>query len=85
MKPESIGRRIAQLRTHFNMSQRDLAELLHISPSAVGMYEQGRRAVPLDIIVKISSYFSVSTHFLLTGQPFVLHESQEKLEFSSKK
>ena len=37
------GARIAALRRQADMSQAQLARLLGVSPSAVGMYEQGRR------------------------------------------
>ena len=36
------GARIAALRRQAGMSQAELARLLGVSPSAVGMYEQGR-------------------------------------------
>ena len=38
-----IGQRIAALRKDALMSQAELARELGVSPSAVGMYEQGRR------------------------------------------
>ena len=38
-----LGARIAALRRQAGMNQGELAKKLGISPSAVGMYEQGRR------------------------------------------
>ena len=38
-----LGARIALLRRQRGMSQKELAARLGVSPSAVGMYEQGRR------------------------------------------
>lgn len=38
-----IGSQIALLRQKHGLRQAELAALLNISPSAVGMYEQGRR------------------------------------------
>ncbi len=63
-----LGARIAALRRQANLSQSELAEQLRISPSAVGMYEQGRREPSVDTLVAMSRIFRVSLDFLLTGQ-----------------
>ena len=63
-----LGARIAALRRGAGFSQAELAQRLRISPSAVGMYEQGRREPPLDILVRMAQQFGVSTDYLLTGK-----------------
>ena len=63
-----LGARIAALRLRAGMSQAELAGRLAVSPSAVGMYEQGRREPSMDRIVALSRIFGVTTDFLLTGQ-----------------
>lgn len=50
------------------MSQAELAARLKISPSAVGMYEQGRREPSVDILVDMAEIFGVSMDLLLLGQ-----------------
>ena len=64
-----VGLRIAALRKQAGMSQRELARRLSVSPSAVGMYEQGRREPSGEKLVAMAEIFSVSTDYLLTGQP----------------
>lgn len=64
-----LGARIAALRHNKGLSQAQLAEKLRISPSAVGMYEQGRREPSAQLLVAIAGEFQVSTDFLLTGKP----------------
>ena len=64
-----IGARIAALRRRAGMSQAALAQELQCSPSAVGMYEQGRREPAVDLVVKLASVFGVTTDYLLTGKP----------------
>lgn len=64
-----LGARIAALRRNQGLSQAELAHRLQISPSAVGMYEQGRREPSGALLVSIASQFGVSTDYLLTGQP----------------
>ena len=63
-----LGARIAALRIQAGMSQAELGKRLSVSPSAVGMYEQGRREPSMDRIVALSKIFGVTTDYLLTGQ-----------------
>lgn len=63
-----LGPRIAALRHTRNMSQAELAQQLKISPSAVGMYEQGRREPALNLLVQMAEIFGVTTDYLLTGK-----------------
>ena len=62
-----LGNRIALLRRQSKLSQRELAAALQVSPSAVGMYEQGRRVPTAELLVAIAALFGVSTDYLLTG------------------
>ena len=64
-----LGARIAALRRNAGLSQAQLAAKLQISPSAMGMYEQGRREPSMDTLVAISRTLGVSTDYLLTGTP----------------
>ena len=70
-----LGERIGVLRRAQGLSQAELAGLLKISPSTMGMYEQGRREPSLQTVVELARYLSVSTDFLLTGQAATEAES----------
>lgn len=63
-----LGARIAALRRSAGMSQAELAQKLQVSPSAIGMYEQGRREPSAELLIAIAAVFSVSTDYLLTGK-----------------
>lgn len=63
-----LGARIAALRRAQGWSQSELARRLQVSPSAVGMYEQGRREPAAEVLVRLSREFGVSVDYLLTGQ-----------------
>ena len=65
---------ILKLRKQNKLSQSQLAKDLNISPSALGMYEQGRRMPSLDILVRLSAYFHVSLDYLITGSEFQAEE-----------
>lgn len=59
---------IESLRKKKGWSQVELARRLHISPSTVGMYEQGRREPPIDVLVAMSEEFGVTIDYLITGK-----------------
>lgn len=69
-----LGTRIASLRQGRGLSQAELASRLHISSSAVGMYEQGRREPSVDTLVAMSQIFGVSLDYLLSGQPDTIRD-----------
>ena len=62
-----LRKQIEFLRRKKGWSQAELANRLHISPSTIGMYEQGRREPPIDILVAMSNEFDVSIDYLITG------------------
>ena len=64
-----IGIRIAALRREAGLSQAQLARKLQISPSAMGMYEQGRREPSLQLLGDMAKVLGVSTDYLITGNP----------------
>lgn len=63
-----LGERIRRLRTGARMTQGDLAARLGISKSAVGMYEQGRREPPYEVLLGIGALFGVSVDWLLARE-----------------
>lgn len=63
-----LADQIMNLRKKSGMSQLQLADLLRISPSAVGMYEQGRRTPSVDTLILMAALFEVSLDYLITGR-----------------
>lgn len=53
------------LRTSKNMTQDELAKILRISRSTVGMYEKGDREPDYETLEAIADYFNVSIDYLL--------------------
>ena len=60
-----IKDRIVSLRNEKNITQSQLAEELNISPSAIGMYEQGRRKPSYELLEEICDYFNVDMDYLM--------------------
>lgn len=63
-----LGARLAALRRQKKLSQQTLAAQVGVSPSAIGMYEQGRREPDGETLVKLAAALGATTDFLLTGQ-----------------
>lgn len=70
-----LGMRIALCRKMRGLSQAELAERLGLSPSAVGMYEQGLRTPSIAILISLAREFDISLHFLITGFPYAPNPS----------
>ena len=54
-----------KLRLSHGLTQVQMANKLNVSPSAIGMYEQGRREPDSDMLKKICKAFNVSMDYLL--------------------
>ena len=63
-----LNKQIESLRRKMGWSQAELARRLHITPSTVGMYEQGRRVPSVDILLAMSEEFGVTLDYLITGK-----------------
>lgn len=60
-----IGDLIKKERINKGMTQGQLAKILDVSPSTIGMYEQNRRVPDTEMVVKMSEFFNVTTDYLL--------------------
>lgn len=69
-----VGRRIAALRKSVELTQAELARHIHVSPSAIGMYEQGRRLPAASTLAALSQEFNVTIDYLVTGEPCSLKD-----------
>lgn len=61
----NISKRIKYLREKADISQKQLATRIGVSPSLISAYELGTRLPSYDNLIKISHYFKVSTDYLL--------------------
>ena len=62
-----FGEQLRTLRNSQKMTQKELANMLGISPSTIGMYEQNRRIPDIKTLTQIASIFEVSLDTLLTN------------------
>jgi transcriptional regulator with XRE-family HTH domain len=57
--------RLKEIRERSKISQSDLSQILNVSPSAVGMWEQGRREPDYATLNALADIFDVSIDYLL--------------------
>ncbi len=62
-----VGRNVRELRLLRGFSQERLAELVGNSPKHIGLIEQGRANVGLDLLVQLAAALSVSVTDLFAG------------------
>lgn len=55
MDYKTLGKNIQKERIKQQMTQKQLAEHIHVSPSYIGQIERGERNVSLDILVQIAN------------------------------
>lgn len=60
-----LGKRIRILRENRNLTQKQLAEKLHIPNQNISNYERGFRQPDYETLQKIADFFDVSTDYLL--------------------
>ncbi len=57
--------RLKQLRLEKNLLQSDVAKEINVSSRAIGFYENNKRNMKPDIVIKLADYFGVSIDYLL--------------------
>lgn len=57
--------KLKQIRLSRKLSQKDVGEVLNISPQAYGHYERGLRTPSIDTLIKLSDFYSVPVDYLL--------------------
>ncbi len=56
---------LTELRKSLRLSQKDLADLLHVSTSTISNYETNRNAPDIENLLWLADYFGVTTDYLL--------------------
>ena len=57
--------RLRDLREDADLTQKEIASILHVSQNTYSQYENGVRQLPIEILIKLSEYYQVSTDYIL--------------------
>lgn len=63
-----VGLRLKKIRLFRRMTQKELADKLKISQTAIALWESGSRSLSLDAIDDIAQILNVSAGYLLFGE-----------------
>lgn len=74
MELKDLGDRIKVGRMSRNMTQADLAVLVGVAASTVGMWEQGRREPDLDTIEALADIYNVPVSYFIDKDDVALPE-----------
>lgn len=62
-----FSKQLKKLRLSLGLRQKDIADYLGVTPTAVSDYESGKRIPSLDSIINIANRYNVSLPWLITG------------------
>lgn len=75
----NLPTKLRELRKRNNLSQKDVAERLNVSPSIISSYETGERTPSIDNLLALSYLYRCSTDYLLgkiTEVPDIILDTQ---------
>ena len=61
--------RIRDLREDRDLTQKEVAALLHCDQSLYSKYERGERLLPLDLAIRLADFYGVSLDYLTGRTP----------------
>lgn len=80
MDQKKIGDFISQRRKNLNLTQKELAEQLHVSDKAISKWETGKGMPEMDSLMEICKVLDVSFNELLAGEKLPVETYERKAE-----
>lgn len=75
----TFGERIIESRKKLNLNQKQLAEILGITPTRLNYWENNKREPDITMIKNLSKALCVSTDYLIGNELGLLKRNEEKL------
>lgn len=57
--------RIRDLREDNDLTQKEIAEYLHVRQNTYSQYENGQRQIPIEALIALAVYYNTSTDYIL--------------------
>ena len=57
--------RIKDLREDSDLTQKEIADFLHIKQNTYSQYENGQRQIPLEMLVSLAQYYGTSIDYIV--------------------
>lgn len=63
--------RLKDIREDLDITQKEVANYLHVKQNTYSQYENGQRQLPVDMLILLAIYFHTSTDYILelTDEP----------------
>lgn len=58
-------KKLKDLRIDNDLYQKEVAGILKITRQQYGLYESGKRDIPIDLLIKLADFYGVSTDYIL--------------------
>lgn len=77
---EKIGKFITEKRKECDLTQKQLAEKLHITDRAISKWENGKSLPDVAVMLDLCKVFNITVNDLLNGEVIVMENYKEKSE-----
>ena len=57
--------RLKDLREDADLTQKELADYLHVKQNTYSQYENGQRQIPIEHLISLARYYNTSTDYIL--------------------
>lgn len=74
-----IGKHMAELRAKFNLSQKEICQVIGVNRNTYKDYEIGNRTIPLQILRDLSKFYKVSSDYFFEDMPELTEKEQSQL------
>lgn len=72
----AIGKNMADMRNKFNLTQKEVAQVVGVNVSTYKHYELGDRATPLSVIRDLATLYKISTNYFFENMPELSREEE---------
>ena len=57
--------RLKDIREDRDITQKEIAEYLHVRQNTYSQYESGKRQLPIEVLIALAEFYGVTTDYLL--------------------
>lgn len=57
--------RLRDIREDSDITQQEIADRLHIRQNTYSQYENGRRQIPIELLIELANFYGTSVDYLL--------------------
>ena len=74
-----IGKHMAELRAKFNLSQKEICQVIGVNRNTYKDYEIGNRTIPLQVLRDLATFYKVSSNYFFEDMPELTQKEKQQL------